>query len=210
MCVWRPRRASAILQFAVNKSVDAEGQFGNSAHAFPLTPSLTPYPISPPSNPGCHAVPVTPLWLKEGSRGGRTDGRNEPSEEPKRRPSRLQNHFFSLLPSPKSNELEEQARRDHDVPLRADFTALPRSLAPNTKLARNRQGKEGGKAGRPAGSDGGRRRRGSMDGSPTEERPIRPTKPTNGAKNAGASEGNFRASGVLYLRRGVMALRRWQ
>ena len=29
-----------------------------------------------------------------------------------------------------------------------------------------------------------------------------PTKPTNGAKNAGASEGNFDASGVLYLRRG--------
>ena len=81
-------------------------------------------------------------------------------------PSRLQNHFFSLLSEPPSlrpsvlpsvpsaAEREGQARRDHDVPLRADFTALPPSLplAPNTKLARNRQ--EGRKRASASGRDG--------------------------------------------------------
>ena len=71
---------------AVNKSANAEEQFGNSAHAFPLTPFFTPSSNLASFQPG----PVTPPRLKEGMNHLNQSGGAAA-------PSRLQNHFFLLL-----------------------------------------------------------------------------------------------------------------
>ena len=125
--------AAIPVSAAVNKSANAEEQFGNSAHAFPLTPFSAPSSNLASFQPG----PVTPPRLKEGMNHLNQSGGGAFS---------LAKPLFPPPPSPPLSLLRApNARRDHDVPLRADFTAFARarSLAPNTKLARNRQGKEG-------------------------------------------------------------------
>ena len=117
----------------MNKSANAEEQFGNSAHAFPLTPFFTPSSNLASFQPG----PVTPPRLKEAMNHLNQSGGGGGAFS-------LAKPLFPPPPSPPLSPLRApNARRDHDVPLRADFTAFARSLAPNTKLARNRQGKEG-------------------------------------------------------------------
>ena len=123
----------SIPASAVNKSANAEEQFGNSAHAFPLTPFFTPSSNLASFQPG----PVTPPRLKEAMNHLNQSGGGGGAFS-------LAKPLFPPPPSPPLSPLRApNARRDHDVPLRADFTAFARSLAPNTKLARNRQGKEG-------------------------------------------------------------------
>ena len=117
-----------------------------------LLSSLLHPPILPLSNTAA-AVPVTPPRLKEGMNHLNQSGGGAFS---------LAKPLFPPPPSPPLSPLRApNARRDHDVPLRADFTAFARSLAPNTKLARNRQGegrKEAGHTGSERAREGQGRR----------------------------------------------------